>query len=48
MNAVEYFNKFSSNTLAASGNQSWFKTENPEKEYTGSVFYKVFDAGNLN
>lgn len=48
MSSVEYFKKFSSNTLAASGNQSWFKTENSEKEYTGRVFYKVFAGGKFN
>ncbi len=45
---MEYFNEFSSNTLAASGNQSWFKTESPEKEYTGRVFYRIFAGGNFN
>ncbi len=34
-----------SNTLAGSSNQYFFEPEDPRKEYTGRVFYKVFAGG---
>ena len=38
-----WFETFHSNTLAGSGNQSWF--ECGEKEVTGRVFYRLFAGG---
>ncbi len=42
---VDFFQKMSSNTLAGSANQTFFYTEESEKEYVGRVFYKVFCGG---
>ena len=39
---MEYFQKFHSNTLAGSGNQSFFLTDDANTVYTGRVFYKIF------
>mgnify|MGYP000344469439 CR=1 FL=1 len=38
-----FFRDFHSNTLAASGNQSWFETEGAA--VVGRVFYRVFAGG---
>ena len=43
MNLTEFFRDFHSNTLAASGNQSWFETEGAA--VVGRVFYRVFAGG---
>lgn len=40
---MEYFNKFTSNTLAASGNQTFFYSDNSIQK--SRVFYKVFSGG---
>ena len=42
---MEYFQKFHSNTLAGSGNQSFFLTDDANTVYTGRVFYKIFAGG---
>ena len=43
-----FFKRFGSNTLAGSGNQSWFRPESAEQEITGRVFYRVFAGGEYN
>ena len=43
-----YFARFRANTMAGSGNQSWFRSESAEKEITGRVFYRVFAGGEYN
>lgn len=47
-NTMEDFKLFSSNSIAPSGNQSWFYTENRSKEYTGRSFYRIFSGGTYN
>ena len=43
---MDFFKKYVSNTLAGSGNQSYFVSDNTEE--TGRVFYKVFAGGKYN
>lgn len=43
MNLKEFFRDFHSNTLAGSGNQSWFETDGAQ--VVGRVFYRVFAGG---
>lgn len=43
---TRFTGEFTSNTLAGSANQNWFKPENPTELYTGRVFYKLFSGGN--
>ncbi len=45
---MKYFEKYVSNTLAGSSNQSFFITDNKDCEYTGRVFYKIFCGGKFN
>ena len=45
MDLSEYFARFRANTMAGSGNQSWFRPESAEEEITGRVFYRVFTGG---
>lgn len=45
---MKYFEKYVSNTLAGSANQSWFNPEDRNTEYTGRVFFKVFCGGKFN
>lgn len=45
---MKYFEKYVSNTLAGSSNQTYFITDNKDCEYTGRVFYKVFAGGRYN
>ena len=42
---MEYFNRYTSNTLAGSGNQHIFKNKHPDEVTTGRVFYKIFTGG---
>ena len=42
---MDYFNRFSSNTLAGSGNQSFFYLQNPDTVSTARLFFKIFKAG---
>lgn len=42
---MEYFNRYTSNTLAGSGNQHIFKNKHPENVTVGRVFYKIFSGG---
>ena len=48
MDLSGYFARFRANTMAGSGNQSWFRPESAEKEITGRVFYRVFAGGEYN
>lgn len=45
---MEYFEKYVSNTVAGSGNQYFFKPEDPEKTQIGRVFYKIFKGGSYH
>lgn len=45
---MKYFDKYTSNTLAAAANQHFFINEDADKEYTSRVFYKVFSGGKYN
>ncbi|MFA7637115.1 MAG: SGNH/GDSL hydrolase family protein [Monoglobales bacterium] len=45
---MEYFSKFTSNTLAGSGNQLFFTNEIETEINTGRVFYKIFKGGKYN
>ena len=45
---MKYFEKYKSNTLAGSSNQTCFTTDNMDCEYTGRAFYKVFAPGTYN
>ncbi len=45
---MKFFEKYSSNTLGASGNQTYFLTKNPNQTYKGRVFYKIFAGGKYN
>ena len=45
---MKYFEKYVSNTLAGSADQTFFTTANKDCEYTGRVFYKVFRGGKMN
>ena len=42
MDLTAYFARYHANTLAGSGNQSWFSLAG---ERTGRVFYQVFAGG---
>ena len=42
---MRYFEKYTSNTLASAENQHFFLNEDPDKENTARVFYKVFAKG---
>ena len=44
---MRYFEKFSSNTYAGSGNQLYFKL-NDSETHTGRVFYKISESGEYN
>ncbi len=41
----EYFEMMTSNCIAGSSNQTFFYTVDKNQEYTGRVFYKVFQGG---
>ena len=41
---MQYFERFSSNTIAGSGNQHWFSMPKGERR-TGRVFYKITVGG---
>lgn len=43
--SMEFFRNFSSNTLAGSGNQSFFLPEDADTVYTGRIFYRIFAGG---
>ena len=43
---MDFFKKYVSNTLAGSGNQSYFVSDNTEQ--VGRVFYKIFAGGKYN
>lgn len=45
---MEFFSKYTSNTLAGGGNQSFFTEEDPQKEIIGRIYYKVFAGGKYN
>lgn len=45
---MRYFEKYTSNTTASAMNQYYFINEDPEKEMTGRVFYKIFSGGKYN
>lgn len=45
---MDYFNIYSSNTYASSGNQFYFTPKNAQQKYTGRVFYKISNAGKFN
>lgn len=45
---MRYFDEFTSNTLAGSGNQLFFTNQNETELHTGRVFYKVFKGGKYN
>ena len=45
---MKYFDKYTSNTLAAAANQYFFINEDPEKECRSRVFYKIFAGGRYN
>ena len=42
---MKYFEKYVSNTLAGTSNQSFFVNENENTIHTGRVFYKIFCGG---
>ena len=41
---MDFFRNFTSNTLAASGNQMWFSSD-PQTEHTGRIFYRIAHGG---
>ena len=41
---MDFFRNFTSNTLAASGNQMWFSSD-PQTEHTGRIFYRITHGG---
>lgn len=45
---MKYFDKYSSNTTAGSGNQSYFLCDDENKLQKGRVFYKLFAKGTYN
>lgn len=45
---MKYFDKYASNTTASAENQFYFINEDPDKEMTGRVFYKIFAGGKYN
>ena len=45
---MNIFDGYWSDTLAASGNQSWFAPDDPEMPITGRVYYKLFCGGRQN
>ncbi len=45
---MDFFKKYRSNTLAGSGNQTYFVSDDPQKMYTSRTFYKVFCGGGYN
>lgn len=42
---MDFFEKYSSNTLAGSGNQYFFMNTDPEKINIGRLYYKIFSGG---
>ncbi len=42
---MEFFEKYTSNTLAGSGNQLVFYPDDSNALYTGRVFYRIFEGG---
>lgn len=42
---MQYFKDYCSNTLAGTGNQFFFLTENESEIYTGRLFYRIFQGG---
>jgi len=42
---MEYFDRYTSATIAAGGNQHIFWPENPDREMTGRVFYRIDTGG---
>lgn len=45
---MEIFENYWSDTLAGSGNQSWFVPESPRMPVTGRVYYRLFAGGKHN
>lgn len=45
---MEAFEGFSSNTIAPSGNQSWFYAGASSRECTGRSFYRIFSGGSYH
>ncbi len=45
---MKYFEKYSSNTTAGSGNQSFFVNDDENKIYVGRIYYKLFAGGRYN
>lgn len=45
---MDYFKKYSSNTLAGSGNQSYFYTKDPTAFSLGRAFFKIYKGGRYN
>ena len=43
--SMEFFNTYTSNTVAGSGSQSFFENENENEIQTSRTFYKVFSGG---
>ncbi len=44
----DYFHTYSSNTLAGSGNQTFFWSKDPEALQKGRVYYKIFAGGSFH
>lgn len=42
---MEFFEKYSSNTLAGSGNQLFFTNKSPRDINSGRIYYKIFSGG---
>ncbi len=45
---MDFFNTYTSNTLAGSGNQTYFTTEDPQRIYKSRALYRVFCGGAYN
>ncbi|MBQ7793657.1 MAG: hypothetical protein IJ366_03970 [Clostridia bacterium] len=45
---MQYFNKYVSNTLAASSNQAVFLADDENRIYTSRAYYKIFAKGEYN
>ncbi len=45
---MEFFEKYTSNTIAGSGNQSFFYSEDSEKVTKSRTFYKILSGGEYN
>ena len=44
---MEFFRRFSSNSLAGSGSQLWFPSS-PDEAHTGRIFYRITHGGTYN